>query len=56
LSTNVRAMRAYEKLGFHVDATLRQRSLKTDGKRYGRTILSMTRAEFDAKHRPSPAP
>jgi RimJ/RimL family protein N-acetyltransferase len=56
LSTNVRAMRAYEKLGFHVDATLRQRSHKTDGKRYGRTILSMTRAEFDAKHRVSNAP
>lgn len=56
LSTNVRAMRAYEKLGFHADATLRQRSLKTDGKRYGRTILSMTRAEFDTRHRPSSAP
>jgi RimJ/RimL family protein N-acetyltransferase len=49
-------MRAYEKLGFHDDATLRQRSLKTDGKRYGRTILSITRAEFDAKHRSSNGP
>jgi RimJ/RimL family protein N-acetyltransferase len=50
LSTNIRAMRAYEKLGFVDDGTLRERSKKTDGKRYGRTILSMTRAEFDVRH------
>lgn len=51
LSTNVRAMRAYEKLGFVVDGTLRERSLKTDGKRHDRTVLSITRAEFDEHYR-----
>jgi RimJ/RimL family protein N-acetyltransferase len=48
LSTNTRAMRAYEKLGFRVDGTMRERSRKSDGKRYDRTVLSITRAEFDA--------
>jgi RimJ/RimL family protein N-acetyltransferase len=52
LSTNARAMRAYEKLGFRVDGTLRERSKKSDGRRYDRTVLSITRAEFDAWHRP----
>ncbi len=51
LSTNVRAMRAYEKVGFSVDGTLRERSLKSDGNRYDRTVLSITRSEFDARHR-----
>lgn len=50
LSTNVRAMRLYEKIGFHVDATLRERSRKSDGERYDRTILSITRSEFDTFH------
>lgn len=50
LSTNVRAMRLYDKVGFHVDATLRDRSLKSDGKRYDRTVFSITRAEFDARY------
>jgi RimJ/RimL family protein N-acetyltransferase len=45
-------MRAYEKLGFRVDGTLRERSKKSDGRRYDRTVLSITRAEFDAWHRP----
>ncbi|MGZ8603152.1 MAG: GNAT family N-acetyltransferase [Actinomycetota bacterium] len=52
LSTNVRALAAYRRLGFVVDGTLRERSLKSDGERYDRTILSITRAEFDARHRP----
>jgi RimJ/RimL family protein N-acetyltransferase len=51
LSTNARAMRAYAKLGFAVDGTLRERSLKSDGERYDRTFLSITRAEFDERHR-----
>ena len=51
LSRNVLAMRAYEKLGFVVDGTLRERSFKADGKRYDRTILSITRAEFDERRR-----
>lgn len=50
LSTNLRAMRLYAKVGFHVDATLRERSLKSDGKRYDRTFLSITREEFEALH------
>ena len=50
LTTNLRAMRAYEKLGFVVDGTLRERSLKSDGKRYDRTFFSITRAEFDHHH------
>jgi ribosomal-protein-alanine N-acetyltransferase len=51
LSTNARAMRAYEKIGFRVDGTLRDRSLKSDGERYDRTVLSITRLEFDATYR-----
>jgi ribosomal-protein-alanine N-acetyltransferase len=51
LSTNARAMRAYEKIGFRVDGTLRERSLKSDGERYDRSVLSITRAEFDTMHR-----
>lgn len=51
LSTNVRALRAYERIGFRVDGTLRERSHKSDGERYDRTVLSMTRSEFDALHR-----
>ncbi len=51
LSTNTRAMRAYEHVGFAVDGTLRERSFKSDGERYDRTILSITRREFDALHR-----
>jgi len=51
LSTNVRAMMAYGRLGFRVDATLRERSRKSDGERYDRTVLSITRSEFDARHR-----
>jgi RimJ/RimL family protein N-acetyltransferase len=50
LSTNARAMRAYEKLGFRIDGTLRERSRKSDGKRYDRSVLSITRSEFDALH------
>jgi RimJ/RimL family protein N-acetyltransferase len=51
LTVNERAMRAYRKVGFRFDATLRSRSLKSDGERYDRSILSITRAEFDALHR-----
>jgi RimJ/RimL family protein N-acetyltransferase len=51
LTTNLRAMHAYEKLGFVVDGTLRERSLKSDGKRYDRTFRSITRAEFAERHR-----
>lgn len=51
LSTNVRAMKAYRRLGFRVDGELRERSRKSDGKRYDRTTLSITRSEFDALHR-----
>jgi RimJ/RimL family protein N-acetyltransferase len=51
LATNDRAMRAYHRIGFAVDGTLRERSLKSDGNRYDRTILSITRSEFDARHR-----
>jgi RimJ/RimL family protein N-acetyltransferase len=51
LTANVRAMRAYEKVGFVVDGTLRERSRKSDGRWHDRTILSITRAEYDAKHR-----
>jgi RimJ/RimL family protein N-acetyltransferase len=46
LSTNARAIRAYEKVGFRVDGVLRERSLKSDGKRYDRTYMSITRDEF----------
>ncbi|MGZ8626551.1 MAG: hypothetical protein ACXWXK_07765 [Actinomycetota bacterium] len=46
------AFAAYRRFGFAVDGTLRERSLKSDGERYDRTILSITRAEFDARHRP----
>jgi RimJ/RimL family protein N-acetyltransferase len=52
LATNARAIRAYEKVGFRIDGVLRERSLKSDGKRYDRTYMSITRAEFVA-HRPS---
>lgn len=52
LSTNDRALRAYRKVGFTHDATLRERSRKSDGERYDRSIMSITRAEFDALHRP----
>jgi ribosomal-protein-alanine N-acetyltransferase len=52
LSSNLRALRAYEKIGFRVDGVLRERSLKTDGKRHDRTFMSITRDEFDALHRP----
>jgi RimJ/RimL family protein N-acetyltransferase len=51
LSTNARAIRAYEHVGFRVDGTLRERSRKSDGKRYDRTILSITRDEFAARSR-----
>ena len=47
LATNARAIRAYEKVGFRVDGVLRERSAKTDGKRYDRTFMSITRDEFD---------
>ena len=47
LATNARAIRAYEKVGFRVDGVLRERSLKSDGKRYDRTYMSITRDEFD---------
>ena len=46
LATNARAIRAYEKVGFRVDGVLRERSLKSDGERYDRTYMSITRAEF----------
>ena len=46
LATNARAIRAYEKVGFRIDGVLRERSLKSDGKRYGRTYMSVTRNEF----------
>ena len=47
LATNARAIRAYEKVGFRIDGVLRERSLKSDGKRYDRTYMSITRAEFE---------
>jgi RimJ/RimL family protein N-acetyltransferase len=46
LATNARAIRAYEKVGFRIDGVLRERSLKSDGKRYDRTYMSITHAEF----------
>jgi ribosomal-protein-alanine N-acetyltransferase len=46
LATNARAIRAYGKVGFRIDGVLRERSLKSDGKRYDRTHMSITRAEF----------
>jgi len=46
LATNARAIRAYEKVGFRIDGVLRERSLKSDGKRYDRTYMSITRPEF----------
>ncbi|MGZ8606003.1 MAG: GNAT family N-acetyltransferase [Actinomycetota bacterium] len=49
LSTNVRALAAYRRFGFAVDGTLRERSLKSDGERYDRTILSITRAECSTR-------
>jgi len=52
LSTNARAIHAYEKIGFRIDGTLRERSHKSDGERYDRTILSITREEFAARARP----
>lgn len=52
LSTNLRAIRVYEKIGLRIDGILRERSLKTDGKRYDRTVMSITRDEFDALHHP----
>lgn len=52
LSTNARAMRAYEKVGFRVDGTMRERSYKSDGKRHDRTIMSITRDEFTARYGP----
>lgn len=51
LTANVRAIRAYRRVGFVHDGTLRERSRKADGRRYDRTILSITRAEFDARYR-----
>jgi RimJ/RimL family protein N-acetyltransferase len=51
LSTNARAIRAYEKIGFGTDGTMRERSLKSDGKRYDRLVMSITRSEFDWAHR-----
>jgi RimJ/RimL family protein N-acetyltransferase len=51
LSANVRAMRAYERLGFVLDGTLRERSRKSDGRRYDRTIMSITRDEYEVRHR-----
>lgn len=50
LSTNVRAFRAYERVGFRTDGTLRARSSKNDGNHYDRTIMSITRDEFSALH------
>jgi RimJ/RimL family protein N-acetyltransferase len=47
LATNARAIRAYEKVGFRVDGVLRERSHKSDGERYDRTYMSVTRAEFE---------
>ena len=52
LATNARAIRAYEKVGFRIDGVLRERSLKSDGKRYDRTYMSITRAEL-ADRQPS---
>jgi len=46
LATNARAIRAYEKVGFRVDGVMRERSLKSDGERYDRTYMSLTREEF----------
>ena len=46
LATNARAIRAYEKVGFRIDGVLRERSLKSDGKRYDRTYMSITRNEL----------
>ena len=51
LSANVRAMCAYGRLGFVVDGALRERSRKSDGRRYDRTIMSITRDEYEVRHR-----
>lgn len=45
LVENAHALRLYERLGFHVDATLRDRSYK-DGVFHDRVILSIQRDEF----------
>jgi len=52
LATNARAIRAYEKVGFRVDGVLRERSLKSDGRRYDRTYMSITREEFATERTP----
>lgn len=52
LATNARAIHAYEKVGFRIDGVLRERSLKSDGRRYDRTYMSITRSEFDAARSP----
>jgi len=49
---NDRAIRAYEKVGFRIDGALRERSLKSDGKRYDRTYMSITRDEFENRVAP----
>ncbi|HYG72465.1 MAG TPA: GNAT family protein [Actinomycetota bacterium] len=52
LSTNARAIRAYEKVGFQIDGVLRERSRKSDGRRYDRTYMSITREEFESTSPP----
>lgn len=49
LATNARAIRAYEKVGFRIDGLLRERSLKSDGRRYDRTYMSITRSELGSQ-------
>jgi [ribosomal protein S5]-alanine N-acetyltransferase len=45
LADNERALRAYEKCGFVLDARLRDRSFK-DGEWHDRVVMSVTRQEF----------
>ena len=50
LSTNERAFRSYGKVGLRMDGALRERSRKGDGLHDSRTIMSITREEFEALH------
>ena len=47
LSENQRAIRAYRACGFAIDATLRERSFKSDGKFHDRTVMSVTREAYE---------
>jgi [ribosomal protein S5]-alanine N-acetyltransferase len=50
LSANERAFHAYERVGMRRDGTLRERSYKSDGRHHDRTVMSITRDEFERLH------